>query len=205
MHYQQLQLHQRLQAKRRRDLRGFRFSVTDLLRQKEKLEETRCSEHLNSLINDARRNGITLQSLNLALTDDELAHTVSRRFFSTHVGGSSQGGRIRTRSGALGKHAQSKYIMFAWRQPWNPYMPLRPGDPGLFFDGSPGLDDDVPDGIRYTFVRLDHNKWLYLGNYKYRNVARLSVDEWRLQAEKVRMVLIHNPHASTRTCLCNAV
>lgn len=150
-----------------------------------KLEEVgiKCSAHLNSLIDDARREGGSFDALNVSLSPDELAHSVSRVFISKHYGGATQGGRILCRNGALGG---GKHVLFAWMHPWNPYMPSRPGDPGLYFDGSPNLDADIPGSVRYAFVRLSANSWLYLGNYKMVNVAQLSVEEWRLQHEQCK-------------------
>ncbi|EJD49599.1 hypothetical protein AURDEDRAFT_182748 [Auricularia subglabra TFB-10046 SS5] len=150
-----------------------------------KLEESgiKCSARLNSLIDAARNEGISFDTLNISLRPDELAHPVSRAFISTHYGGSRQGGRILCHNGALG---DGKHVLFGYMQPWNPYMPSRPGDPGLYFDGSPNLDADIPGGIRYTFVRLVENHWLYIGNYRMVNVAQLSVEEWLLQHEQCK-------------------
>ncbi|KZV90862.1 hypothetical protein EXIGLDRAFT_694231 [Exidia glandulosa HHB12029] len=146
----------------------------------------RCSEHLNGLVDVARNAGVTFDSLEVKLTEEELAHTVSRLFIAQHFGGSPQGAR---------QYAKDHNIRFHFAdKERNTYLPSRPGDPGLFFDGHANIDEDLSPDPRYTFIRLGANSWHYLGNYKIKNVTTVTRDEWNLQSDAFKAVWTTSIH-----------
>jgi hypothetical protein len=84
--------------------------------------------------------------------------------------------------------------IFAARLDWNPFLPHVPCAPGLFFR-APGSTtaignkaEELVDGVpspRTAFVRLDTNKWLYVGEYRVKLSEPLS--EWLELDPKVSM------------------
>lgn len=68
---------------------------------------------------------------------------------------------------------------------WNPYLPVIPGAPGLFFFTR---TRDWPEELP-LFVDVAPTKWLYLGNYKGIPVEPLTPEEWMRQAPEVSLLL----------------
>lgn len=66
----------------------------------------------------------------------------------------------------------------------NPHAPQHPGAPGLYFRTYTAAEAITED--KRLFVRLDSDKWLYCGTYRFFPSAPLTAVEFQNQTAKVR-------------------
>ena len=107
---------------------------------------------------------------------------VSRYFFAQRFGGSFVDTFPRPSAKMLKKHGINDWAFLSLL--YNPHAPQVPGAPGLFY-----VIGDTHAEAPWTkriFVRLDDDKWLYVGQYAFTPVASLTVAEYKLSSPKVR-------------------
>ena len=106
----------------------------------------------------------------------------SRYFFAQRFGGSFVDTFPRPSAKMLKKHGINDWAFLSLL--YNPHAPQVPGAPGLFY-----VIGDTHAEAPWTkriFVRLDDDKWLYVGQYAFTPVASLTVAEYKLSSPKVR-------------------
>ncbi|KAH9936827.1 uncharacterized protein BXZ73DRAFT_44954, partial [Epithele typhae] len=110
--------------------------------------------------------------------------TVTRYQLSARFGGNPQDTYPVPRAALLAQHGRSNFACLSLM--YNPHAPTRPGFPGLSF-GTVAYSDDAPSLRRQAlFVRLNANKWQYMGDYVDTSSSVLSVDKWRQLKQGVR-------------------
>ncbi|TFY62525.1 hypothetical protein EVG20_g6671 [Dentipellis fragilis] len=107
---------------------------------------------------------------------------VSRDYMRVAYGGNMQETFPNIGEEMLKKHGLNDF--FYLNLSYHPNGPKEPGFPGLWFDSAPSNRED--DRPARTFVRLRSSKWLYVGQYIFRNSPPLSQEEWLLQSTQVQ-------------------
>lgn len=93
-------------------------------------------------------------------------------------------------------------MYLAYKDDWNPYAPVTPGDSGVVFFGrrssgnirvnEPGFDwFSIPDENQGSpvFSRLGPNRWQYLGHYRGEEIESVTGEEWDVLDIAVRLSL----------------
>jgi hypothetical protein len=157
------------------------------LKCKLKLEDALNPGAALDLIRDIRPFEIPLKDEDGNRINIDLA--VPRPFLSKVFGGNSQ----ETYPTIAEKHLRRHGFRGQWmciKPTFNPYMPSRPGDPGLKFRIQQ-FDEDLNPitewkmDICRSFARLASNKWLYLHESEMSYGRRLTADEWQELPQKV--------------------
>lgn len=99
-------------------------------------------------------------------------------------------------SRSLGGNTQSTYtsgrdgrVHVLIKQDHNPFLPRVPGAHGLMYTFSWRAKDDADDVL--LFVRDAREAvWTYMGEYMRKAMRELSPEEWRIQPQAVRRVLL---------------
>jgi len=102
-----------------------------------------------------------------------------------------QGTFPRIRPEHLERHGYMKRFMYM-NTSYNPYLPTRPGKPGLFFEAQdfdrelrPVMEWEIGDC--YAFSRIRENEWIFQGTHHMTFGVGLTVDEWEKLDDKVSM------------------
>ncbi|KAL5508411.1 hypothetical protein ACEPAH_6030 [Sanghuangporus vaninii] len=133
-----------------------------------------------SIITQTGLTDITLPEIDLQVRDT----FVSRYLISDMLGGSPQDTFPIPRPEKIAEHGIKSYLCLVYS--FNPFAPQLPGKSGLFFGLTRrGLSaaerKELPMAYPY-FIRVDANKWHYLGHYEFKGGRPLSVEEWRQQS-----------------------
>ncbi|KAH9936830.1 uncharacterized protein BXZ73DRAFT_44908 [Epithele typhae] len=110
--------------------------------------------------------------------------TVTRAQLSTRFGGSPQDPHPVPRAELLAEHGRDNFMCLNLM--YNPHAPTSPGFPGLSFHPLAFLDDAPPLRRQALFIRLNANKWRYMGDYVEEPSSVLSVERWRRLTPRVR-------------------
>ncbi|KAL5488207.1 hypothetical protein ACEPAI_6315 [Sanghuangporus weigelae] len=126
-----------------------------------------------------------LKDVALAEIDLRVRDTfVSRYLISDILGGSPQDTFPTPRPEKIAEHGIKSYLCLIYS--FNPFAPQLPGKSGLFFGlarRGPSAAERKEHSMVYPyFIRVDANKWHYLGHYKFKGGRPLSVEEWRQQS-----------------------
>lgn len=111
----------------------------------------------------------------------------SRYLISDILGGSPQDTFPTPRPEKFAEHGIKAYMCLVYA--FNPLAPQLPGRSGLFFGltrrGISAADREEDPIVYPYFIRVDANKWHYLGHYEFKGGRPLTVEEWRQQSPLV--------------------
>ncbi|OCB84513.1 hypothetical protein A7U60_g8499 [Sanghuangporus baumii] len=133
-----------------------------------------------NIITQIRLKDVTLPEIDLRVRDT----FVSRYLISDMLGGSPQDTFPTPRPEKITEHGIKSYLCLVYS--FNPFAPQLPGKSGLFFGltrrGLSAAEREKHSMVYPYFIRIDANKWHYLGHYEFKGGRPLSVEEWRQQS-----------------------
>ncbi|KAH9935935.1 uncharacterized protein BXZ73DRAFT_45411, partial [Epithele typhae] len=97
--------------------------------------------------------------------------TVTRNQLSGRFGGSPMEMFPKPKAEDLARHGRDNFLCI--NPVWNPHAPLRPGHTGLLF-----VMREIHPIKQALFVRLQLNKWQYMGDYELPSFTPLSAERW---------------------------
>ncbi|KAL5527229.1 hypothetical protein ACEPAG_6020 [Sanghuangporus baumii] len=119
---------------------------------------------------------------------------VSRYLISDMLGGSPQDTFPTPRPEKISEHGIKSYLCLVYS--FNPFAPQLPGKSGLFFGltrrGLSAAERAKHSMVYPYFIRVDANKWHYLGHYEFKGGRPLTVEEWRQQSSLCKRTWIRD-------------
>lgn len=120
------------------------------------------------------------------LSRDLASVTFSRPFFSKEYGGGSVATWPKIADEKVERHGIYP-VMFITTD-YNPNAPVIPGKSGTFFGGGYLNKDGEWEDVMYVFVKIDDNRWRFVGLYEFTRAPPMTKEEWIDQDTKVNIM-----------------